>query len=503
LVHRLQDRMQRYARVAASTTFFALMLPAAASADLYVAAGASAGNPCTVAVPCGSFERAYTLAAPGEVVHIAGGSYGGQDIDAVQKPGPAVVFQPAPGASVTVHNIDIDSGTHIEFRNLTVTESTYNRQGAQWITYRHVKMRQFFIRGSDHIRYIDSEVGPNTNDDGMNFISAAYQTSDGASDVVFDGVAIHDFKKWNSGAHVDCLAADDVDGLVIRNSRFWNCEHFSILLGEDLWSHRMARNVVIENNFLDCCISGYYSIGIGGVEGNTTIRHNSTNKNFGFLGGPVSGVTISSNIMPSNQGANCDKADYRFNVIGSGNRCGPGDKVAPNGFRDAAALDFHLRPGAAAIDAGDPQSGAGTDIDGESRAGNTPDAGADEANAVAAPDRGATGGGSESLRQATVRARRVKLGKLRKRGIRVQVACPAACRVSAALVISKRRARALKVPRTIARASRKSAGTLRLKVSRKTARRLSRVKKLQVTLVVNLRNASGHRTVRKRLRLVR
>jgi hypothetical protein len=172
LVERQHRRLSRLARAVVLTSIAAFLLPSVASADVFVAPGASDGNPCTAGAPCGSFERAYQAASPGETVHVAGGSYGGQDIDAAHKSGPDVVFQPAPGASVTVHNIDIDSAAHIEFRNMTVTESTYNRPAAQWITYRGIKMRQLFIRGSDHIRYYDSEVGPNTNDDGMNFISA-------------------------------------------------------------------------------------------------------------------------------------------------------------------------------------------------------------------------------------------------------------------------------------------------------------------------------------------
>ena len=139
---------------------------------------------------------------------------------------------------MTLSSVNIVRASYLEMRNFTVTSSTYNRQGAQWITYRGIKMRQFFIRGADHVSYYDSEVGPNVSDDGMNWITAAYQTNDGSSDILFDGVRIHDFKKWNAGAHVDCIGIDDVDGLVIRNTTIWNCEHFSLIFGKDLWSFR-------------------------------------------------------------------------------------------------------------------------------------------------------------------------------------------------------------------------------------------------------------------------
>ena len=77
---------------------------------------------------------------------------------------------------MTVGTIDITRGSHIEFRDFTVNAATYNRQRAQHITYRRIKMRQFFIRGADHIQYLDSEVGPNAAQDGMNWITEPYQS---------------------------------------------------------------------------------------------------------------------------------------------------------------------------------------------------------------------------------------------------------------------------------------------------------------------------------------
>jgi hypothetical protein len=233
-------------------------------------------------------------------------------------------------------------------------------------------------RGADHISYYDSEVGPNTSNDGMNWITAAYQTNDGASDVLLDGVDIHDFKKWNAGAHVDCIGIDDVDGLVIRNSRIWNCEHFSLIFGKDLWSSRASRNVVVENTFLDCCYSGCYSIGLGDVEGPMMLRFNSMTLGMGWLGGSVRSVTIDSNVIANNSSANCSSATWRYNVVASGSSCAQGT-TAPTGFV-APPSDLHLRSGSAAIDFGNPNPGLTSDIDGQSRSGTRPDAGADETN---------------------------------------------------------------------------------------------------------------------------
>jgi hypothetical protein len=348
------------------------------SANLYVATGGSDSNPCTQTAPCASFDRAYEAGSPGNVVEVASGSYGDQSINATPKAsGPDVVFRPASGATVTVNSIDVTSGSHIEFRDMTTTRETYNRPGAQWITYRRIKMRQFFIRGADHISYIDSEAGPNTNDDGMNWITAAYQTNDGSSDVLLDGFKIHDFIKYNAGAHVDCIGIDDVNGLTIRNTRIWHCEHFTLIFGKDLWSSRASRNVVLENNFFDCCVSGYYAIGLGDVEGPMMIRFNSLTDGMGWLGGSVNGVTVDSNVISTNNSANCANATWLYNVVGSGSACG--GILAPTGFL-GEPTDLHLSGGAAALGTGNPSSFPSTDIDGQARPmGGRPDAGADEA----------------------------------------------------------------------------------------------------------------------------
>jgi chitodextrinase len=352
--------------------------PPPGTADLYVAPGGSDSGQCTQSNPCGSLNRAYAVASLGQTVEVAAGSYGGQTIDQTPKTGTGVVlFRPAPGASVVLQSITAHRVSRVEFRDFTVNSSTVNRQDASWITYRGMKMRQFLVRSADHISYIDSEVGPNGNEDGMNWITAAYQTDDPATDVLLDNVRIHDFSKHNSGAHVDCIGIDDVDGLVIRNSKLWNCEHFSIIFGNDVESGRASRNALLENNFFDCCYSGYYSLGFGDVEGPMMVRFNSMTLGMGWLGGSVVGLTFDSNVIDGNSSANCSKATWRYNIVADGSACGGGGAIAPPGFVREPD-DLHLVAGAAAINFGNPTTYPDTDIDGQPRGGNRPDAGADE-----------------------------------------------------------------------------------------------------------------------------
>ena len=369
--------MLRRTIVLAALALAALTVASPATAARYVSPNGSDAGSCTRSNPCRSFNKAYAVSRPGTVVIVFGGSYGGQRINARPKAhGPKILFRPARGASVTLHSIRVVRGSYITFRGFRVVDDTYNDPGAQRITYSFIKMRQFFVRGADHINYRNSEVGPNDSDDGMNWITAAYATNNGARDIVFDNVRIHGFTKHNSGAHVDCIGIDDVDGLVINRTRIWNCEHFALIFGKDASSGRQARNVLIQNSFLDCCVSGYYSIGLGGTDGRVRIRFNSLTRGIGWLGGSVRGVIIDSNVISNNNRANCDDAVWRYNVVANGSPCG--GRRASTGFR-SPPRDLHLRAGAAAVNYGNPNNHPRVDIDGQRRpGGRRADAGADE-----------------------------------------------------------------------------------------------------------------------------
>ena len=337
MTRRRRTPVQSFISLIAALCLAGAVAPASAAAvERYVSPSGSDSAACTSAAPCASFARAYSVASAGDVVEIRAGSYGGQNIDVTPKAsGPDVVFRPAAGASVTVGSIDITRGSYMEFRDFTVNASTYNRQQAQHITYRRIKMRQFFIRGSDHIQYLDGEVdGPDSAaQEGMNWITEPYQSSDPATDILFDGMDIHDFRKFTNGAHIDCIGIGNVNGVTIRNSRIWQCAHFAIIFGTDP-SGQYTRNLLIENNFIDCCDpsgGGYYSIGLGDGDG-VTIRHNSATLGFGWLNPNGDGVTndvIDSNIISNNSSANCSKATWRYNVVASGAACSQGWSPRP------------------------------------------------------------------------------------------------------------------------------------------------------------------------------
>src|SRR5438128_1095761 len=93
--------------------------PASSSQMLAVAPNGSDTNSCTLAAPCRSFDRAYHVAAAGAVVQVAAGSYPAQSISTDPSKDAAlanVLFQPAPGASVTLANSTLKIlAAHVEF----------------------------------------------------------------------------------------------------------------------------------------------------------------------------------------------------------------------------------------------------------------------------------------------------------------------------------------------------------------------------------------------------
>jgi hypothetical protein len=239
--------------------------------------------------------------------------------------------------------------------------------------------------GSHNVRMLGGSYGPSQN---------AYSSisSEGANDtkvatkIRLVGVTIHDYRQTDGISHVDCLHVFGARGLIIRRSLFYNCEVFAILFTRIPGSPvPTPTNVTIENNFLECCGQGFFSIYLGDQHSerwsNFLVRNNSTNKPIGI--GPanttVSRLRFFSNIAPSFQGCGRPGISVHYNIWYRGGRCGRHDRVAGSGFRSARTHNFHLKAGAAAINRGNPASFPAVDFDGQHRpVAGLPDAGADE-----------------------------------------------------------------------------------------------------------------------------
>jgi hypothetical protein len=117
------------------------------------------------------------------------------------------------------------------------------------------------------------------------------------------------------------------------------------------------------------------------------------------------------------------------------------------------------------------------------------------------PSGGGGGGGRAALAGRITGARTLRT--LARQGLRVRVQCPAACRASVRLTVSRRLARSLETETTLARGARRlsSAGTVRLRPPRRAvARRLLRRSRLTATLRV-VATQTGGETLRLQQRV--
>jgi hypothetical protein len=294
-----------------------------------------------------------------------------------------VFFRRGGKRNVVVAGLEI-SASHLEIQDATFA-APYLRtlETSDDVTLRRDRARRFTIAGSSNVRILGGVYGP--FDNSSNSIAPESPNDPQIPrNILLDGVTIHGFHRTDGVSHVDCLQSWGVDGLTIRRSVFYDCEHFDILLTVDSVKGAPT-NVLIENNFLDCCRSGFFSVYLGDQDGesfsNVVVRNNSSNKPIGI--GPdnrtIANLTFVGNVAPSFQGCGRTGVKADYNVWYAGTKCGAHDIVARAGFRSGLRHNFHLRGGAAAINKADPADFPRTDIDGQRRPiGSTPDAGADE-----------------------------------------------------------------------------------------------------------------------------
>jgi hypothetical protein len=357
---------------------------------------------CSQVAPCRSLSRTYRLATAGMTVELAAGSYADSSLplDASKTSLTDVVFAPAAGASVTMSGTLHVTARHLELRGMRFSNPLFIDASAQDVTMRLNTLKKFELfsdaaQAPRDISFIGGSIGPSA-DDNNRIGSNGTSTTASPTNILIDGVNIHDFTLTpGSGAHVECLQVWAVDGLTIRNSTFRNCDQFDVFL-QKLPGGAAATpsNILIENNFMDCCASGFFSIRLADHAGtswrNVTIRNNSMDKAPNLDAGvPYSNVKVLNNIAPAlslytgatgGEGSLPAGVTVDYNVWYAGAKRGSHDQVAAHGYRNLATGDFHLNTGAAAINKGDPLNSPSTDIDKQARPqGIAPDAGADEA----------------------------------------------------------------------------------------------------------------------------
>jgi len=373
---------------------------ALAPADVFISPSGSDSNPCTQAQPCRSFNRAYHVAKPGQMVEVDGGSYGGQVISLPQHPSaPRVVFRPSAGEQVEVAGTLETRVSHVEVRDMYVWQwyTVYRADSLSWasaddVAFIRVTAHSGTILGSHGVQVIGGGVGPNRKPDGTGgedgiFIGAYPPDADVPTDVLIDGVWIHDIQHLRDTDHSDCVQTTGAARVTIVRSRLENCADQDIMLKDDQGE---VRGFVIENNFLDNPTLGWFAVNLGDVANSwpcadIDVRYNSTTARADYrVDACGQGSELTGNIAPKFGDSKCSQAraygwKVDFNAWESGVACGASDSVGPVSYvsRDAP-LDLHLLPSSTGTGGGDPIDHPTTDIDSEFRTNSVVAAGADE-----------------------------------------------------------------------------------------------------------------------------
>jgi hypothetical protein len=348
--------------------------------SLYLSPGGNDNGRCSKSAPCRTFRGAYAVARSGDVIELAGGQYSSQQIprsNALENAAKNVVFQPAPGAQVSVGSLKV-YGSHVEFRDLAI-DGYDTFTSAHNLVFRRIDTSGFWIWSSANVSIIGGDVGPLVND--TPYISYEGGSSVPPTNIVVDGVRFHDMTATGD-THTECLMVSGGHGITIRRSSFRNCFYFDIFFTQ--WSGPdPPAGILLENNvFASATNGGFYSVYFSDhmrEVRDATLRYNSALQSFGFAPGmPLTNVSLLANVAPMS-GGGCNRAvTYAFNVW-DGARCGPSDRNAPARYLDGSTLNLRVGTSSAAINTGDPTVFPRTEFTGRKRpVGGRPDAGAFE-----------------------------------------------------------------------------------------------------------------------------
>jgi hypothetical protein len=278
----------------------------AADRVVYVSPNGADSHPCTRAAPCKSFDRAYHVASPGDVVRIAGGVYPpqliGVDVSKVRA-SRNVVFQPAPGAKVKVAGELTMYGSRATFlgsgkpsnfhvRKLT-SVATRGATTSNHVLFQDLDGETFTIGPNYAITIRGGDWGPsvacharNSNTPRASWCPAgsvyarsgndgndgSYENGIGPDgtiknqwprDIVLDGLTIHDQNSLDLvSMHSGGLFIISAHGITIRNSKFLRNVVYQVQV-QDFTTKTCcgmtfgpARDVVIENNWFGQPVTG-------------------------------------------------------------------------------------------------------------------------------------------------------------------------------------------------------------------------------------------------------
>lgn len=307
----------------------------------FVARG-GAGD-CSRSAPCGSLQQALRQARPGAVVEIAAGRYPEQILTADSRPAGsvAVTLEAAQGAKVIFAGVRCGAATGdrgpsaLRIVGMRFDNVLINR--CDRLSLHGVEIHGgLFLEGSTRFSMLGGSIGPGT--DFHSDIKAVYRSTPPIVPrrILFDGVRFHDWKVETPGEHIECLQVSDVDGLVIRRSRFERCDTFDLhIQGTEAGP---VKDVVIEDNEFGTSgdhsnsIRPYYSLSVRDGIGVRIARNRSTQGwALPAADATVKDWTVSQNSAPMRSWQCDERIAYERNRW-TGDGCGPTDvPTAPLG----------------------------------------------------------------------------------------------------------------------------------------------------------------------------
>jgi hypothetical protein len=396
----------------------AVAAPAHAAPKVFVSPNGSDSRSCkSPRTACASFDRAYRVARPGQVVRVAAGSYPGQTIRGVSgRRGPRIAFRPASRARVVLGGLTFSGADYVTVERMQTRvkqsepgagnrEGIFVGPGSHHIRLARMVAGSISTWKADHVLVRGGRYGP---------CHAVWNASnvcdnnkiDVSTNVTIRGAVFHDFRFdqscFGGDCHWECMYVNGGRNVTIKRSKFYNCALYDIfvtLSGDDARSmgHRRLR---IQGNWFDTPWTEERS---GGARARATavslawcpnspngyrdvfLRFNSFQRNTGIdfdnTGGSCvfEGVRVIGNMMGN--ASPCDsRIRYAYNLLSRAlrrGRCSRTEQIGGNRLPYAKqasgrGLNFHLRRGArTAADNRVPRSVyggcSGRDIDAQRR----------------------------------------------------------------------------------------------------------------------------------------
>ncbi len=218
--------------------------PSASAHILYVSPGGDDAGRCSSAqAPCASFNAAYRVARPGDIVTLADGDYPGQTIDGdgAKASKADVLFRPAPGAHVHVGGPIFIYASHLALQDLHVSDVTIGnydqtpgRPNPTDVTLRGLVGRDFEIDSATDVTIAGGGWGPTSAcggpyGGGNNSIRDV--TGVVPARISIEHVTIHDVQSYDLvGCHIEGLAIFAGRDITVSDSKFYGDSVYDVFV---------------------------------------------------------------------------------------------------------------------------------------------------------------------------------------------------------------------------------------------------------------------------------